>query len=332
MYKFIAVLVAVAIVFPISTSTVLADPPDKAKREARKEQMKNERERMKLERKLDREERKRQREMEREDPKDREEMEREEREDREETEREDRKRQEDAKREERMRYEEEEGEKSLEDEPINIYQTIKGDLSEAIQEAKKTYELEQFQKDWQKTKRELTGLLKKLGLAEYVYKYLGDPDKRYIQVARDGKEIYSETGKKVTASTRNERKYAELITGSAKVHGVPEARIYAVIRAESGFNAKAVSPAGAMGLMQLMPKTAKELGVRDPFNPKQNINGGTKYLAMLYAQYENWTLAHAAYNAGPGNVKKYGGKVPPFKETKTYVARVNSYHAYYDKG
>lgn len=94
-----------------------------------------------------------------------------------------------------------------------------------------------------------------------------------------------------------------------------------MLQAESGGNAKAVSPKGAMGAMQLMPETAKELEVTDPFDPVQNIQGGVKYFKRMLQQFGDPVLAVAAYNAGPGNVQKYGG-VPPFKETQQYIARI----------
>ena len=103
--------------------------------------------------------------------------------------------------------------------------------------------------------------------------------------------------------------------------GIPVQLIDAVIRTESGYRVEAVSRAGAQGLMQLMPETATSVGVSDPFDPRQNILGGARYLRKMYDEFKSLELAIAAYNAGPGAVKKHDG-IPPFSETRRYVATV----------
>ena len=120
----------------------------------------------------------------------------------------------------------------------------------------------------------------------------------------------------------NDVDYAPLIDEMAERYQVPATLIGAVIRAESNFNARAISPKGARGLMQLMPATAARLGVRDVFDPRDNIEGGVRYLRDLIAQFAgDLRLALAAYNAGPEPVSRLRD-VPPYPETQTYVARV----------
>jgi len=128
-----------------------------------------------------------------------------------------------------------------------------------------------------------------------------------------------------TASKKNTRyftRYGSIIKKTASKYRLDHKLVSAVIQVESQFNPMAVSKSGAKGLMQLMPSTARQLGVIDPHDPSQNIEGGTKYLRYLIERFKgDVTLALAAYNSGPLNVDKYG-KVPPFKETKKYIKKI----------
>jgi len=125
--------------------------------------------------------------------------------------------------------------------------------------------------------------------------------------------------------------YRDSILTAAKHYHVEPAFIRAIIHAESHFDVDAISKQGAQGLMQLMPKTAKSLGVNNAFSAAQNINGGVKHLSSLLLKYNgNNRLVAAAYNAGEGAVKKYAG-IPPFTETKVYVERVAILHQRYKK-
>jgi soluble lytic murein transglycosylase-like protein len=114
--------------------------------------------------------------------------------------------------------------------------------------------------------------------------------------------------------------YQEMARAAARKHNVPEDLFLRLVRQESNFHVAAVSSKGAIGLAQLMPGTARALRV-NPHDPKQNLEGGARYLSMQYRKFGDWRLALAAYNAGPGAVEKHGG-VPPYAETQQYVKKI----------
>ncbi|WP_460712153.1 lytic transglycosylase domain-containing protein [Lysobacter terrae] len=124
-------------------------------------------------------------------------------------------------------------------------------------------------------------------------------------------------------------RYAAQFRAASKKHGVDDAWLRAIAHAESAFDAKALSPKGAQGVMQLMPDTARSYGVTDAYSPGQSIDAGARHLQMLLRRYGgNLTLAAAAYNAGVGAVSRFGG-VPPYRETRTYIAKVQQLHESY---
>ena len=126
-----------------------------------------------------------------------------------------------------------------------------------------------------------------------------------------------------TRVSKAARRYAPIVDRVARDHGIESALLHAVISVESRYDSNALSPAGASGLMQLMPATAKHYGVADPFDPEQNMQGGARYLRYLLDKFDrDIGLALAAYNAGETAVYKHGNRIPPYRETTDYVHRV----------
>ncbi len=138
----------------------------------------------------------------------------------------------------------------------------------------------------------------------------------------DGPSVITPTrwGTPGRGDIRYKGEYLAMARQVAMRHGVPADLFLRLVQQESGWNAGAVSPKGAIGLAQLMPETAARLGV-DPYDPRQNLEGGARYLAQQYRQFGSWRLALAAYNAGPEAVQRYGG-VPPYRETRNYVKAI----------
>lgn len=159
----------------------------------------------------------------------------------------------------------------------------------------------------------------------------------YKYVDEDGIICYSDTlsrgSEKVTefsdkqAPKNTDKNYTAIVKDKANKYSIDPSLVHAVIATESNYNPQAVSRKGAMGLMQLMPATAAEMGVINPYHPEQNIDGGVRYLKYLLEKFRgNLHLALAAYNAGPEYVKKYGS-IPPIKETTAYVKKVLSIYS-----
>ncbi|MGZ5765263.1 MAG: lytic transglycosylase domain-containing protein [Usitatibacter sp.] len=162
-------------------------------------------------------------------------------------------------------------------------------------------------------------------------------DSRYKLVRKeDGSPINPATNynaKVFMPSQEDIQKYANIIQTASKAYGVEPSLVHAVISAESAYNQYAVSRTGAMGLMQLMPDTARRYGVQNMMDPTENIHGGVRYLADLLTMFKGRVdLAIAAYNAGENAVIRYGHKIPPYAETRHYVPRVlGFYHSFQSK-
>ena len=140
------------------------------------------------------------------------------------------------------------------------------------------------------------------------------------------KQIVQPKKADVAAKSKNQPKFANIVDAKAKKYKLIPELLHAVIEAESAYDPDAVSHAGAVGLMQLMPATAKRFGVTDRTNPSQSVDGGAHYLRVLLDYFDNdLTLAIASYNAGEGAVIKYGRKIPPYRETQNYVVKVKKF-------
>ena len=148
-----------------------------------------------------------------------------------------------------------------------------------------------------------------------------------VPVGKKFRVIISDKIKSIVVKNIDNTSYDDIIMQHATMHGIDPLLVKAVMKTESNFNPRAVSNKGAQGLMQLMPDTARFVNVTDPFDPEDNIKGGTRYLKYLDDIFAgNIELILAAYNAGPGRVIEYNMNVPPYEETKTYVQRVKSYY------
>jgi soluble lytic murein transglycosylase-like protein len=146
------------------------------------------------------------------------------------------------------------------------------------------------------------------------------PNPELLDLVRD------QTNQKPSFDQKSTR-YDGMIEEAARRHRISPALVKAVIQAESKFDTKAVSAQGAVGLMQILPSTARSMGVSSPREPYDNITAGVRYLKMLLEEFgDDEYLALAAYNCGPDTIKRYGGKMPPFSETRSFVTQVMSYY------
>jgi soluble lytic murein transglycosylase-like protein len=164
-----------------------------------------------------------------------------------------------------------------------------------------------------------------------IYGYVDDSGTYHftnmIPIGKKFRVVISDRIKSIVARNTDDTSYDNLILQHATTHGIDPLLVKAVMKTESNFNPRALSHKGAQGLMQLMPDTARFMNVDDPFDPEDNIKGGTRYLKYLDEIFGgNLELMLAAYNAGPGRVIEYKMNVPPYEETKTYIQRVKTYY------
>jgi soluble lytic murein transglycosylase-like protein len=144
-------------------------------------------------------------------------------------------------------------------------------------------------------------------------------------------KVYIKETPKKPLESYNEDLFDHVISEASQTHGISFSLLKALIKTESDFNPRAVSSAGARGLMQLMPENIKTLKIKNPFDPRENIMGGTRYLKQLINRFNGkLPLALAAYNAGPGVVEKYR-RIPPFQETENFVKQVMEYYSLFSK-
>ena len=174
-------------------------------------------------------------------------------------------------------------------------------------------------------------LLLASGVSAEIYMYKDSKGNLVFTDSPDARQIDSYGARPMGRVNRHGKKdaYDGIIRRASKKHRLSFSLIKAVIHAESGFNPNAKSPKGAMGLMQIMPKNSTHMKIKDPYDPYENIMGGSAYLKKLLTLYKgNQTLALAAYNAGPAKVKKFGG-IPPYPETKAYITKVKQLEVAY---
>jgi soluble lytic murein transglycosylase-like protein len=154
-------------------------------------------------------------------------------------------------------------------------------------------------------------------------------DSRYRLIRREGSSLPAKPAppRSYMPTEEEVRRYRAIVESAARSHGVDTALVHAVITAESGYNPSALSPKGASGLMQLMPDTARRYGVRNIWDPVENVHGGVRYLKDLLAMFNgNMELALAGYNAGENAVIRAGHRIPPYAETVAYVPKVIDYY------